>query len=234
MTMVTKHRLAGLVQSPGPKRPPPSALPSLRQRKKLATRARIIEVAIRIFGKRGMTAPTVEEIAAAAEVGKGTIYNYFATKEEIVVAFMVQLEARVQLKVAHISRSRGPAESILADYIRYQLHLKEPYRDFVRVFMAQLYTRGIELAPHFVELQKAINPPLLDLFGTLIRRRLIRPDVDVPSLLEIFKLLHIGILTIWINDAPPYQSTMELLEEEMRLFCRGLRPTGSGVTPPQK
>jgi 16S rRNA (guanine966-N2)-methyltransferase len=49
-----------------------------------ATRARIIETAIRIFGKRGLAAPTVEEIAAEAEVGKGTIYNYFATKEEIV------------------------------------------------------------------------------------------------------------------------------------------------------
>jgi AcrR family transcriptional regulator len=226
MTGVTKHHPAHQA------RPAASALPSLRQRKKLQTRARIIEVAIHIFGKRGMTAPTVEEIAAAAEVGKGTIYNYFASKEEIVVAFMVQLEARVQLKVAHISRSRGPAETILADYIRYQLRLKEPYRDFVRVFMAQLYTRGFELAPHFVEMQKAINPPLLDLFGTLIQRGLIRPDVHLTSLLEIFKLLHIGIITIWINDAPPYAETMQLLDEEMRLFCRGLGPAASGVAAP--
>lgn len=214
----------------------PAALrpPSLRLRKKRETRARIIEVAIRIFGKRGMAAPTVEEIAAAAEVGKGTIYNYFATKEEIVVAFMVQLEERLQTKVAQFLRARGPAERILADFIRYQLRQKEPYRDFVRIFMAQLYTRGRELAPHIAEMQKAINPPLLQLFGSLMERGLIRPDVDLPGLIEIFKLLHIGIVTIWINDAPPYHGTMAVLEEEMRLFCRGIGLAASGEAPPRE
>ncbi len=213
------------------KRPP---RPSLRLRKKLATRARIIEAAIRIFGKRGIAAPTVEEIAAAAEVGKGTIYNYFGTKEEIVVAFMVQVEERLQAKVAQFSAARGPAESILADFIRFQLHLKEPYRDFVRVFMAQLYTRGSELMPHFAEMQEAINPPLFHLFRSLIERGLVRPDVNLASLIEIFKLLHIGIVTIWINDAPPYSGTMHLLEEEMRLFCRGLGTSPNGAPTPRE
>lgn len=219
MTKVIEERRARPARHLRLAQPTPT---SLRQKKKLATRARIIEVAVRIFGKRGMAAPTVEEIAAAAEVGKGTIYNYFASKEEIVVAFMVQVEERLQAQVAHISQSRGPAERILADFIRHQLRLKEPYRDYVRVFMAQLYTRGCELAPHFAGMQKAIDPPLLDLFGTLIQRGLIRPDVHLPSLIEIFKLIHIGIVTIWINDAPPYSGTLPLLEEEMRLFCRGL------------
>jgi AcrR family transcriptional regulator len=199
----------------------PSRL-SLRQRKKRETRARIIDVAIRMFGERGIAAPTVEEIAAAAEVGKGTIYNYFATKEEIVVAFMVEVEKRVQGKVADFATRRGPLESILADFIRYQLELKEPYRDFVRVFMAQVYTRGAELLPHFEEMQKAINPPLIELFQNLLRRSLIREDANLDTLIEIFKLLHMGIITVWINDAPPYRGTLALLTEEMRLFCEGL------------
>ena len=204
MTVVTKER------------------PPLRLRKKKATRARIIQTAIQIFGKRGLAAPTVEEIAAAAEVGKGTIYNYFATKEEIVVAFMVQLEERVQAKTAGFSRARGSAERILADFIRFQLRRKEPYRDFVRVFMAQIFTRGSELRPYFVAMQESINPPLVQLFRSLMARRLIRPDINLASLIEIFKLLHMGIVTIWINDEPPYAGTMLLLDEEMRLFCHGL------------
>ncbi|MGD0695328.1 MAG: TetR/AcrR family transcriptional regulator [Terriglobia bacterium] len=194
----------------------------LRERKKLETRARIIEHAVRIFGERGMTAPTVEEIAAAADVGKGTIYNYFSTKEEIVVAFMVEVEKLVQAKVADFAARRGPLASILADFIRYQLELKEPYRDFVRVFMAQVYTRGSELMPHFEEMQNAIDPPLIELFRSLMRRGLMRNDVHLASLIEIFKLLHMGIVTVWINDSPPYRETMYLLEEEMRLLSQGL------------
>lgn len=216
MTMVTTNHPQTHSQPGSPSRP------SLRQRKKRETRARIIDVAIRMFGERGIAAPTVEEIAAAADVGKGTIYNYFATKEEIVVAFMVEVEKRVQAKVSDFAMRRGPLESILADFIRYQLELKEPYRDFVRVFMAQVYTRGAELLPHFEEMQKAINPPLIELFERLLRRGLIREDANLDTLIEIFKLLHIGIVTVWINDAPPYRGTFALLREEMLLFCQGL------------
>jgi AcrR family transcriptional regulator len=36
----------------------------------------------------------VEHIADVADVGKGTIYNYFATKEDIVVAFMADLKGQ--------------------------------------------------------------------------------------------------------------------------------------------
>jgi AcrR family transcriptional regulator len=206
----------------------------LRLRKKKATRERIIQTAIRIFGKRGLAAPTVEEIAAAAEVGKGTIYNYFATKEEIVVAFMVELEERVQAEAANFAHARGPAERILADFIRFQLRLKEPYRDFVRVFMAQIFTRGSELGPYFAAMQEFINPPLVELFRSLMARRLIRPDINLASLIEIFKLLQIGIVTIWINDEPPYAGTMQLLDEEMELFCRGLAErVDPQIHPPQ-
>ena len=216
MTMVTKER------------------PPLRLRKKEATRERIIQTAIKIFGKRGLAAPTVEEIAAAADVGKGTIYNYFATKEEIVVAFMVELEEHVQAKTADFSRARGPADRILADFIRFQLRLKEPYRDFVRVFMAQLYTRGSALGPYFDALQEHINPPLVELFSSLMARRMVRPGVNLASLIEIFKLLQIGIITLWINEEPPYAGAMLLLDEEMRLFCSGLaEKTDAQTSQPQ-
>ena len=47
-----------------------------------------------LFSRRSLDAVTIDEIAAAADVGKGTIYNYFATKEDIVVAFMADLEAQ--------------------------------------------------------------------------------------------------------------------------------------------
>src|SRR5690349_7415360 len=115
MTAVTKRR--------SPRAPPP-AKPSLRQRKKLETRARIIEEAIRIFSKRGLMEPTVEEIAAAAEVGKGTIYNYFASKEEIVVAYWVGLERRVQAKLRQFVKSKAPLHELLAEFLLFQFRLK--------------------------------------------------------------------------------------------------------------
>lgn len=50
----------------------------------------IAEVAYRLFAKRSFEAVTVEDIARAAEFGKGTIYQYFESKEEILVYVIQQ------------------------------------------------------------------------------------------------------------------------------------------------
>ena len=203
--------------------------PSLRARKKLDTRARIIDVAVRMFGKRGMEAPTVEEIAAAAEVGKGTIYNYFRTKQEIVVAFMVEVERRLQAKARNFARLQGPLEDVLARYIRYHLEIKKPYRAFIPILLGQMFGRGSSLLPHLEELQSAMDPPLLEFFEQLRARRLVREDVHLPTLVQIFKLLHFGIVVVWLSDSPPYRETSRWLKEEMRLFCQGLAPPRRGA-----
>ena len=49
-----------------------------------------------VFPEHGFGDVTVEHIADVADIGKGTIYNYFDTKEDIVVAFMVDVERKVQ------------------------------------------------------------------------------------------------------------------------------------------
>lgn len=59
----------------------------LREKKKKATRAAIMEAAINLFGERGYESTSVSTLAKAAGIGKGTIYSYFASKNEIMLAF---------------------------------------------------------------------------------------------------------------------------------------------------
>jgi AcrR family transcriptional regulator len=56
---------------------------SRRERKKQETRQRLLECAWRLFQERGYDDATVEDITEAADVAKGTFFNYFATKEAI-------------------------------------------------------------------------------------------------------------------------------------------------------
>ncbi len=60
-----------------------------RERKKAATRARIVEAATELFRRQGYQATSIEEIAEAADVAARTFYSYFDAKVDVA---MVQLE----------------------------------------------------------------------------------------------------------------------------------------------
>lgn len=55
----------------------------LRARKRMATRRDISVAASRLFRERGFDRVTIDEIAAAAEVGRMTVFNHFARKEDL-------------------------------------------------------------------------------------------------------------------------------------------------------
>lgn len=57
----------------------------LRERKKVARRQRIVDAAIELFEKHGFDAVRVVDVATAADVSPGTVYNHFPTKEDLVL-----------------------------------------------------------------------------------------------------------------------------------------------------
>jgi len=58
--------------------------PGLRERKKAATRARVLEVARRLFGKQGFDATTLEQICSESLISKRSFFRYFTDKESLV------------------------------------------------------------------------------------------------------------------------------------------------------
>jgi AcrR family transcriptional regulator len=62
------------------------AEPDWRQRKKTATRDRILACALRLFREQGYDATTIEQIAAAAGVSHMTFFRYFPTKEDVALS----------------------------------------------------------------------------------------------------------------------------------------------------
>jgi AcrR family transcriptional regulator len=62
----------------------PLAEPGRRERRRGETRNRIFTVAIDLFASQGFHKTTVEQITEAADVGKGTFFNYFPSKEAII------------------------------------------------------------------------------------------------------------------------------------------------------
>jgi AcrR family transcriptional regulator len=86
-----------------------SADPGLRERKKRRMRELIADTARRLFAERGFDAVTVAEVARAADVSEGTVFNYFPTKEDLFYAGMHAFEGELVEAV----RRRPAGQSVL-------------------------------------------------------------------------------------------------------------------------
>lgn len=90
------------------------ALEGLRELKKRETRRRISDVATGLFLARGFDGVTVGEVAAAAGVSEKTVYNYFPTKESLVLD---QIDGQIERLVGSVrDRARGltPTAALVA------------------------------------------------------------------------------------------------------------------------
>ena len=81
--------------------------PDLRSRKRLATRQGISNAATRLFREHGFDQVTVDQIAAAAQVGRMTVFNHFPRKEDML--FDRYAETRALLRKALQGRDAGTA-----------------------------------------------------------------------------------------------------------------------------
>lgn len=100
-----------------------AATDGLRERKKRATRAAIAQAAADLFSERGFDAVSTQDVAAAAQVSRQTLFNYFPSKEDLL--FDRDPEIREALLAA--VRERTPGTSVL-----------EAFRGHTRSFWTRL------------------------------------------------------------------------------------------------
>ena len=86
---------------------------SLRERKKQQTRAAIIARAVDLFNSQGFYNTSIDDIADAADVSRGTFFNYFGYKEAVIVEFGRDLIATLTAAVDEELQAGVGAERII-------------------------------------------------------------------------------------------------------------------------
>src|SRR6202166_1353687 len=84
-----------------------------RQRRAAEIRERLFRAALDLFAQRGFAETTVEDITEAADVGKGTFFNYFPSKDHILLAFGEMQLGKLKSAVEEARRSNAPMSQFL-------------------------------------------------------------------------------------------------------------------------
>src|SRR5690348_9176337 len=137
-------------------KPALTAPPDRRQRRSAETRERLFRAALDLFAKKGFAETTVEDITEAADVGKGTFFNYFPSKDHILLAFGEMQLAKLEAAVAEV-RTSG---ATMPEFLR-SLGLRmtqEPVRHpgIIRTLL-QAYLSSTPVRTEMIELQKRVH-----------------------------------------------------------------------------
>jgi AcrR family transcriptional regulator len=196
-----------------------TAVASRRVRHGAELRERLFRAALTLFGKNGYAQTTVEDITEAADVGKGTFFNYFPTKEHILMAFAEMQLGKLEAIVRDAQRSDLPMRDVLRMLVLRMT--EEPIRNpaIVRALLlanlSSVHVRGAMLRIH--DRNRA-------LLGQLIRhgqeRSEIRIDLPAEEIAQVWRQTIFGTLLFWslAGDA----SLTERIEQSLNVLWSGI------------
>lgn len=194
-----------------------------RQRRAAETRMRLFRSALQLFAKRGFSSVTVEDITEAADVGKGTFFNYFATKDHVLgVMAEIQL-CKVRQAAALADAGKQSIQSVLR---RLLLRLaEEPGRSpaLARAIISSFLAS--EEVRHTVEINMREGRRIIaDIIAAGQERGEIGPHVKKAKAASQFLQAFLGSLLLWSLHGKPALASW--LEDSYEHFWRAIAISG--------
>ena len=197
-----------------------------RARRSAATRESLFRAALDLFAVKGFAATTVEDITQAADFGKGTFFNYFPSKDHLLVTFSDMQLAKLQAAVERASQSDEAMPSFLRG-LAVQM-TAEPARNpsIIRaLLMANLSSTAVR------ELMRENHLRSLRLLTRLVQtgqdRREIRSDLPAEEIALVFRQMVFGTLLMWSVYAD--SSLPARIHAAFDLLWNGIAPRDAGV-----
>lgn len=195
---------------------------SLRERKKLATRQRILAESLTLFRSKGFESTSVEEIAVAADIAIGTLYNYFDKKSDLLIqAIAAEAMTEIEKTNARISMMRGSGSRILLAVIHaFFMHVAAYDRALLR-HVLPVWRNDRELD----ELNKPYVAQLRIQIERLKREGEIAEAFATDLVVRVmFNLVEAEFTRYVASDKVDMAETLQSLEDQITMVLAGLTP----------
>lgn len=180
-----------------------------RERRRAEIRDRLFQAALQLFADRGFLETTVEDITDAADVGKGTFFNYFPTKEHVLATFGAERIAVIER--AH-EKAKSSNEPVLHAIQELLTSLADAHSGNPALLRA-IYAAHASCPAVRAELQKRLHRGrrlMAAMFDLARERGEIGSDIPAAELARLTQIIFLGVTLSWaMNPDSSLQKTTE-------------------------
>jgi len=205
-----------------------------RDKEKDNRRKSILKSARALFFQKGFHNVTVDEIAKISELGKGSIYLYFTSKEEIYAQILLDDIGKFNRRAGEIfaaGNGQKPASVFFADFSCAYADFFLQDRELFRILMVYM------LQPERMNLSGELNPQIvnaytksIDMFGRILEagaeKKEFPPGINFKQgQYAVWSLLN-GIISLYIfsgTQAKRAEKIRATIKSALEIFIRGLK-----------
>ena len=182
-----------------------------RERHRTETRDRLYRSALALFAERGFLETTVEDITESADVGKGTFFNYFPTKEHILAEFGGQRTAAVERALQKARATTGPVLDVFRELVGDAVGQADKSAALLRAIFAA-HASCTSVREELVKRMHVARRILAQIITLAQERGEIRRDIPAMDLARITQRIFMGVTMSW---ALKPESTLRKTSEEI-------------------
>lgn len=191
-----------------------------RERKRQQTIEHIVRCAFELFAEHGYAKVTMEQIAARADVAKGTLYKHFAVKEALLRhRFHAELAEAAPALLAEL-QGLPDCAARLRGFMRASAAFSERHREYLGPYLHYRLSEPVET------LGRDKRSGLDQIYARLLEEGQARGEITdaLPAqhLADYLQFLHLGTLLRWQRE--PEASLVAAFDAMLALFLDGARP----------
>ncbi len=193
-----------------------------------AKRKHILRSAMRVFAEKGVANTKMTDIAQAAGIGKGTIYEYFSSREELFQSAFEYLLRKIKaMMVSQIDESLGPEDRLLQGFLAYLDVATMRIEDFVEILLdfwaysIRNKNNGDNLALDIRTRYQELRDLTIPLLEEGIQSGLFKPH-DTYLIASAIIAAGDGLMLQWMADRKNF-NLREAAQTILEVILRGIR-----------
>lgn len=192
---------------------------SRREQKKIHSRRMILEAAVRQFSQKGFQDTSIADIMNEADLGIGTFYNYFESKEDVLGQLLEQLVGSLRTTMEGLLQEQKSPTDVLAALVMQTAELLSMNRFVLPLFLSAAERAGM---PEGVMAASPEVPSFKQIFDQVIQAGQASGDFrkDIPAAV-ITEIFHSMFQAAAFSSLP--FSFAENVRMKVQLVLEGLR-----------